>query len=180
MAVPSGAPDLALGRHGAAVDPDLGAGRTAPRARAQGEVRDRRDARQRLAAKPERADRGQILGAGDLAGRMPLDRQARVLGVHTFAVVLHAQRLLAAELDGDRDSAGAGVKRVLDQFLHDRRRPLDDFAGGDLVGKMQGEAVDAGHDSVGVWSGSRRSRESQSSVGVPVSRATSCESIESI
>ena len=98
-----GRTDLALGRHGSAVDPDLGAGRAAARARTQGEMRDRRDARQRLATKPERANRRQVLGAGNLAGGMPLDRQPRVLGVHPFAVVLDAQRLLAAELDRDRD-----------------------------------------------------------------------------
>ena len=107
MVVPSGAPTSRSDDDSAAVDPDLGPGRAAARTRAQGEVRDRRDAGQRLAAKPERADRGQIVGAGDLARRMPLDRQPRVLRVHAFAVVLDPQRLLAAELDGDRNARRA-------------------------------------------------------------------------
>ena len=36
----------------------------------------------------------------------------------------------------------AGVERVLDQLLDDRGRPLDDLAGGDLIGKVEREAVD--------------------------------------
>ena len=42
-----------------------------------------------------------------------------------------------------RDAAGAGVDRVLDQLLDDRGRPLDDLAGGDLVGEVRGQPVDA-------------------------------------
>ena len=136
---------LALRRDGAAVDADLGAGGAAARARAQREVRHRRDARQRLAAEPERPNRGEILRAGDLARRMTLDRQPRILRLHALAVVLDADRLLAAELDRDRDAARAGVERVLDQLLDDRGRPLDDFAGRDLVGELQRQAVDAPH-----------------------------------
>ena len=60
--------------------------------------------------------------------------------LHPLAIVLDANQLLAAELDGDRDATRAGVERVLDQLLDDRRRPLDDFAGGDLVGEVQREA----------------------------------------
>ena len=102
-------------------------------ARAQREVRDRRDARQRLAAKAERPDRAEIVGARDLARGVALDRQPRVLGLHPLAVVFDADQLLAAELDGDGDAPRAGVERVLDQLLDDGRRTLDDFAGGDLV-----------------------------------------------
>ena len=113
--------------------PDAGAAR----ARAQREVRHRGDARQRLAAEAERRDALEVVGAADLARRVPLDRQPRVLRLHPLAVVLDANQLLAAELDGDRDAPRAGVDRVLDQLLDDRRRPLDDLAGGDLVGEVR-------------------------------------------
>ena len=86
-------------------------------------------------------------GLGDLARRMPLDRQPRVLGIHALAIVLDAEQLLAAELDRDRDARRAGVERVLDQLLDDRGGPLDDFARGDLVGEMERKAVNAGHGS---------------------------------
>ena len=133
MHVPSGAPTSRSDDDGAAVDANLGAGGQPLGARAQREVRDRGDAGQRLAAKAERADRRQVVGAGDLAGGVALDRQPRVLSLHPLAIVLDADRLLAAELDGDGDAAGAGVERVLDQLLDDRGRPLDDLARGDLV-----------------------------------------------
>ena len=76
----------------------------------------------------------------DLARRVPLDRQPRVVRLHALAVVFDANQLLAAELDGDADAAGAGVERVLDQLLDDRGGPLDDFAGGDLVGEIRRQA----------------------------------------
>ena len=137
MQVPSRRADLAHRRERAAVDADLGAARRAAGARAQHEVRHRRDARQRLAAEAERADRAEIVRRRDLARRVPLDRQPRVLRLHPLAVVFDADQLLAAELDRDRDARGAGVDRVLDQLLDDRRRPLDDLAGGDLVGEVE-------------------------------------------
>ena len=39
---------------------------------------------------------------------------------------------------------GAGVERVLDQFLDDARRPLDHLAGGDAVDHVLAETAD-GH-----------------------------------
>ena len=42
----------------------------------------------------------------------------------------------------DIDAGGAGIDRVLDQFLDHRRRPLDDFAGGDLVDEGVGKLAD--------------------------------------
>ena len=47
---------------------------------------------------------------------------------------------------GDRDPPGARIERVLDQLFHDRRRTLDDFAGGDLIGEVQGGEFD-GHET---------------------------------
>ena len=93
----------------------------------------------------------EVVGAADLAGRVPLDRQPRVLRLHPLAVVFDANQLLAAELDGDGDAPRAGVERVLDQLLDDRGRPLDDFAGGDLIREVRRQSrMDLGHrDSIG-------------------------------
>ena len=52
---------------------------------------------------------------------------------------------LAAELDRDGDASRAGVERVLDELLDDRRRALDDLAGRDLVGELGRQALDAVH-----------------------------------
>src|SRR3546814_20024380 len=49
----------------------------------------------------------------------------------------------AAFLQVDVDPVRAGVERVLDQFLDHRSRPLDDFAGGDLVDEGVGKLLDA-------------------------------------
>ena len=49
-----------------------------------------------------------------------------------MTVVGDADEAHAAVLEVDRDPARAGVERVLDELLHDRRRALDDLAGGDL------------------------------------------------
>ena len=126
-------------------DPDLGAGGRVTRPGAQREPRDRGDARQRLAAEPERGDRRQVGGRGDLAGRVPLEAQPRVVGRHADAVVLDADETLAAVFDGDGDPGGGGVDGVLDQLLDHRGRPLDDFPGGDLVGQVVGQLADARH-----------------------------------
>src|SRR4029078_1011151 len=81
----------------------------------------------------------------DLAGRVALDGQPRVLGVHAFAVVFDADQPLAAAVDGDRDPRGPGVQRVLAQLLDDGGRALDDFAGGDLVREIRSKPVNFRH-----------------------------------
>ena len=105
----------------------------AARARAQQQVRDRRDRRQRLAAKAEGLDRRQIVRGPDLARRVALERQPRVVGLHPLAVVFDANQPLAAELGRDGDATGAGVEAVFDELLDDGRGALDHLARGDLV-----------------------------------------------
>ncbi len=39
----------------------------------------------------------------------------------------------------------AGIDRVLDELLDDRGRPLDHLAGGDLVGQVRGQPMNARH-----------------------------------
>ena len=93
---------------------------------------DRADRRQRLAAKPERGDLQQIV-VGQLRGAVALDRQRQLVGSHAAAVIGDRDQRLAAILEGDLDAVGAGIDRVLDQFLDRRRRALDDLARGDAV-----------------------------------------------
>ena len=144
--MPSGIPALGDRRDGAAVHPDLRAGVIAARPRAQHEVRDRRDAGSASPRNPSVAIALEIVGAADLARRMPLDGQPRILRLHPLAIVVDANQLLAAELDGDGDAPRAGVDGVLDQLLDDGGRPLDDFAGGDLVGEIGWQPMDLGID----------------------------------
>jgi len=93
----------------------------------------------------------EIVGAPELARRVPLDRQPRILGIHPLAIVFNAQQLLSAELDRDRDALRAGIQRVLDQLLDDRGRTLDDFACSDLIRQVERKQVYAGHDYCGLW-----------------------------
>ena len=81
----------------------------------------------------------------DLAGRVPFDGQPGVVRLHPLAVVLDVNQLLAAKLDGDGDTPRAGVDRVLDQLLDHRGRPLDDFAGRNLVREIAGKDLNATH-----------------------------------
>src|SRR5207247_6934802 len=101
-------------------------------------MRDRGNRWQRLAAKPERADRGEIAGAPDLAGRVAFDRQPRIVRLHAFAVVFDADLLLSPELGVDLHAACAGVDGVFDELFDDRRRSLDHLAGGALVRPLGG------------------------------------------
>ena len=141
-----GRADLLHRRDRAAVDADLGAGDVAAQPRLHDEMRDRRDAGQRLAAEPERVNRGEIVGALNLARRVTLERQPRILRAHPIAVVLDAHEPLAAQLDVDLDAARAGVDGVFDELFDDRRRTLDNLAGGDLIGEVGGQEVDDAHD----------------------------------
>ncbi|MCW0466650.1 hypothetical protein NB705_003723 [Xanthomonas sacchari] len=112
-------------------------------ARGQGEAADRGDRRQRFAAKPERAHRFQVVQRGDLAGRVPRDGQRQFLGRDAATVVADADQAHAAFFQIDVDAVRTGVQRVLHQFLDDRGRTLDHFAGGDLVDQDLGQLTDA-------------------------------------
>ncbi len=119
------------------------------RAGLQFEPRDARDRRQRLAAKAKGAEPVEVGGLHELAGRVPLERQQRVVLRHAAAVVLDADERAAAGEELDLDTRGAGVERVLHQLLDHRGRALDDLARGDLVGDPVGKDADGGHDDQG-------------------------------
>ncbi len=139
---PLGSGDFARRGRRSAIDPDLRAGQAAPGPGPQHEAGHRGDRGQRLAAKAERADGGEIVGRGDLRGGVALQRKHGVVRRHADAVVLDAHHRLAAQLDGDRDVTRPGIDGVLDQLLDHRGRPLDDLAGGDLVGHLRRQLAD--------------------------------------
>ena len=58
-------------------------------------------------------------------------------------------RLTPPAGDVDVDLRRAGVERVLEQLLQRRRRPLDDFAGGDLADQEIGQRPDRRHQARG-------------------------------
>ena len=101
----------------------------------------RADRRQRLAAKAERADGDEIV-VGELRGGVPLDREREIGARHALAVVGHADEPPAAAVGEHVDAAGAGIERVLDEFLHHARRTLDHLAGGDAVDDRLGKLAD--------------------------------------
>ncbi|OPZ82680.1 MAG: hypothetical protein BWY76_02644 [bacterium ADurb.Bin429] len=104
-------------------------------ARDHAQVADGGAAQHRLPAEPQSANLKEVVGDGDLAGGVPLQREHRVLARHPAAVVGDLNELAPGFLDHHLDIGGAGVERVLHQFLYHRGGTLDDFAGGDLIGQ---------------------------------------------
>ena len=106
MQVPSGAPTSRTDDDRAAVDANLRARCRMPRARVRS-TKCETDAMLGSASprNPSVLIAAEVVRAGDLARRVPLDRQPRVLRLHPLAVVFDANQLLAAELDRDRDAA---------------------------------------------------------------------------
>ena len=63
------------------------------------DLRDLGDRRQRLAPEAQGRDPEQVLGLGQLARRVRLERQRQVVGRHPLAVVGHPDQVLPAPLD---------------------------------------------------------------------------------
>ena len=114
-------------------------------ARLAADLGDLGDRRQRLAPEAERLDAIQIIGLGELARGMRLEREQQVLGRHAEAVVGDPDQVLAAPFDRQVDPRGPGVDRVFQQLLDDARRPLDDFARRDLVDDGRRQLADDSH-----------------------------------
>ncbi|ODN71605.1 hypothetical protein A6302_01026 [Methylobrevis pamukkalensis] len=115
--------------------------------------RDRADRRQRLAAKAEGADVEEIVFR-ELGGAVPVDREFEIGPGHAGPVVGDPDQRLAAGGRDDLDPPRPGVDGVLDQFLHDARRPLHHLAGRDAVDRRFGELAN-GHGDPGrvAWAG---------------------------
>src|SRR5664280_448570 len=102
--------------------------------------------RQRLSTKSQGCNVQQVVGIADLGGGVTLESQHGIVAHHPAAVVGHLDQFLATCFDGDPDAARTGIQRVFQQLLDHRSGALHDFAGGDLVGYVFGENVDAAHD----------------------------------
>jgi hypothetical protein len=70
---------------------------------------------------------------------MPIEAQQCIVTTHSTAIIRDPNLRLPAVPDGDVDSGRGRIERILDQFLHNRSRPLDDFARSDLVGERIGK-----------------------------------------
>ena len=136
-----------LGRHlahPAAIDRDRrsrGVGGTG----ANDETRHLADARQRLAAEAERADPLEILGDPQLARGVLGDGQRQLVGRDATAVVGDPHERHAPLLERHVDPRGPRIEGVLEQFLHDARRPFHDLAGCDAVDDRGRQFLDPGH-----------------------------------
>src|SRR6185369_6698578 len=115
----AGPRDVAYGYELAAVEFDFGAFIVVTGPGAQQESRNGGNRRQSLAAKAKRCDRFQLFRRPQLRSSVPLKGQNRVVARHAFAVIKHANELLAARFDFDVDRSRAGIKRVLEQFFDD-------------------------------------------------------------
>ena len=125
---------------------DFRARRRLARAGGQAKPRHTRDARQRLAAKSHRRDRCQILRQADLARRMPLQAQQRIIAIHPAAVVHHAEETGSATREFHHDPARSGIDAVFDEFLHHRGGALHDLARRHLTGDLIGEQANSSHE----------------------------------
>ena len=117
----------------AAFDRDLGALGRIGLARLTAQLRHLGDRGQRLAPEPQRGDPEQVLGLGKLARRMGLERQRQVFRGHPLPAIGHPDQILPPPLHRHVDPPRTRVDRVLQQFLHHARRPLDHLAGRNLV-----------------------------------------------
>ena len=119
--------------------------------------------RERLSAKAEARNRCEIRQLGDLARRVPDEGHGQVVGRDARAIVADPDRDLARAAHVDADPPRAGVEGVLDQLLHDRRRPLDDLARGDCVGTCARRWIDV----TGPLSAARQLLQSLSGLNEP-------------
>ena len=76
---------------------------------------------------------------------MAHERVADVVPQNAGAVVGDPHVGDTAVLDLHRQRSGTGVDGVLHQFLDDRRRPFDDFAGGNEVRDVFRQDIDLRH-----------------------------------
>ena len=134
-------------QHLAAGDFDRRTGGFFFRAGFEQQARNRRDGRQRLAAKTQGRDRQQILDVAQLAGGVAFKRQQGIVPQHAATVVHDADESPPARLHFDAQVGRARVERVFEQFLDHRSRPLHHLAGGDFVGDLIRQNANAAHSS---------------------------------
>ena len=76
---------------------------------------------------------------------MAFKGQQRVVAHHSAAVVGHVNELAPTGLDINPDARRPSVQGVFNQLLHHGGRTFHHLAGGDFVGDMFGENVNATH-----------------------------------
>ena len=126
----------------APVQTDLRAHRHTGRDGDDPNFRNRRDAGQGFAAEAHRLNGKEIGLRADLARRVTMKRQGRLVRSHAAAVIGHPDEAPPGLLDVDRHAGGPGVDGVFHQFLHHGRRTFDDFAGRDPVDHITGKNRD--------------------------------------
>ena len=143
--VPSGKSSFFDSENLASGNFDDGSGGVFGGVRLQAQAADGGDGGQGFAAKTQGSDGQQVVGVANLRGGVTLEGEHGVVAHHAASVVDHLDQLAAARLDVDANATGPGIERVLQQLFRDRCGALDDLAGGDLVGYIFGENVDAAH-----------------------------------
>ena len=142
----------------AAVDEDFRARERAGLARRQPETRHAGDARQRLAAKAQRGDGGEVRARADFAGGVAFEAEQRVVAVHAVPVVRHPHERDPAALDDDLHGRRLGVEAVFHQFLDHRGGPFHHLARRHLAGDDLGQQGDSAHGETGSTRSADRSR----------------------
>src|SRR5690606_123282 len=94
---------------------------------------DRGDRGQRHALKAVAVYGFEVAEAGDLAGRMPRQRQRQFLLRNAAAVVGDAQEAHAAFFQMDVDTGGTGIETVFEDLLEHRGRAFNHLACGNLA-----------------------------------------------
>ena len=106
------------------------------------------DRGQGFAAEAHRADIEKIvlaiLAHGKLGGGVALDAESEFRLAHPLAVILDDEADQTSALGGDVDPAGAGIQRILRQFLDHGSRTLDDFARRNAVDGLRRQTADDG------------------------------------
>src|SRR5581483_6937472 len=126
----------------AAVDGDAKTAVALAGARRYLDLRDRADARQRLAAKSQGRDLPEIGFVFYLARGVALDGERQIVARDAFAVVAHADQRDAGALNPDGYLFRARIECILHELLDDGRGPLDHLAGSDARGPAGGQADD--------------------------------------
>ena len=87
----------------------------------------------------------QVVGGGELAGRVAREREGRFVGGDAVTVVRDAQEALPALAQLDADLGGPSVEAVFEQFFGDIGRAFDNFARRDLGRDIRRQHVN-GHN----------------------------------
>jgi hypothetical protein len=112
------------------------------------------DRRQRLTAETHRVDVEQVhpavIAGRQFRGGVPVEREQQIVRAHAAAIILDRDAFQAARLDRDSDPAGAGIQRILRQFLDRRGRALNHFTRRDPVHDIGRQFADLGAGTHGI------------------------------